>query len=93
MPVLAQGIALRLREPTLLVENRLEAGSWRFRLTVVDDTGNESAPAELVVQVAARTTPPGPTRPDIVARPTDQPVVRQPITPPVTPVTPVRRPG
>ena len=62
MPVLTPGEAARSRTPTFLVENRLEAGSWRFRLTVVDDAGLESAPAELVVRVVAPrgpVTPPG----------------------------------
>jgi len=82
MPVLTQGAAVRSREPTLAVENKLDAGSWRFRLTVLDDAGNESAPAELVVRVQAPATPTGPVRPavrpDAILRPAD-PVVVQPI--------------
>ncbi len=58
MPVLTKGVATRSRDPTLLVENKLEAGSWRFRLTVLDDTGLESNPAELVVRVVAPPPPP-----------------------------------
>src|SRR5215218_4078744 len=51
MPVLVPGVAVRSRRPTLLVENDLAVGSWRFRLTVVDDAGLESRPADLVVRV------------------------------------------
>jgi hypothetical protein len=90
VPVLTQGAALRSRQPTVLVENRLEAGSWRFRLTVVDDAGVESSPAELIVRVVQRTVPPGPVvRPDpIVVRP--QPVV-EPAPP--APLRPARPPS
>jgi hypothetical protein len=87
MPVLAPGTMVRSRTPTVLVENRLEAGNWRFRLTVVDDAGNESAPAELVVRVVAPSPsgPAGPVRPTGPVRPIDPRDVR--------PVRPVRPPG
>ena len=58
MPVLVPGKAVRSRTPTMLVENPLEAGRWRFRLTVLDDDRNESGPAELIVTVRAGRTPP-----------------------------------
>lgn len=106
MPVLAPGVAFRSRAPTLAVENTLEAGAWRFRLTVLDDAGNESAPAELVVQVRAPERPGGPVRPDLpvggVVRPVDprpldprpvdpRPVGPRPVDPPIVqPVTPIR---
>jgi len=38
-------------EPNVLVENKLPPGSFRFQLVCVDEAGNESAPAELVVNV------------------------------------------
>jgi hypothetical protein len=63
MPILAPGMATRSHQPTLLVENTLEAGSWRFRLTVVNESGSESDPAELVVRVVQPPGPPGPIRP------------------------------
>jgi hypothetical protein len=92
MPVLTQGSVFRARDPTLLVENKLDVGAWRFRLTVVDDAGNESAPSDLVVQVRARTAPTGPTRPDLtrpdLVRPIDPRIVQ-----PITPIRPVRPPG
>ncbi|SFI42660.1 hypothetical protein [Albimonas pacifica] len=52
MAELVPGKTLAQKSPDLLVENRLKVGRWRFRLTVVDGAGNESRPAELVVQVA-----------------------------------------
>jgi hypothetical protein len=63
MPVLVPGVPVRSRRPTLLVENELAAGSWVFRLTVIDDAGIESGPADLVVRVIAPPRPgvgPGP---------------------------------
>ncbi|NJD11915.1 MAG: hypothetical protein FIB01_16220 [Gemmatimonadetes bacterium] len=60
MPILVEGQTVRGRAPTLAVENRLEPGAYRFRLVVIDDEGNASAPAELVVRVveALRPEPP-----------------------------------
>lgn len=51
MPVLAFQKPVRTAEPQLLVENELEPGSYRFRLVVIDDSGNESVPNDLIVQV------------------------------------------
>ncbi len=97
MPVLTQGAVFRSRSPTLAVENRLEVGAWRFRLTVVDDAGNESAPDELVVKVQARTAPTDPTRPAVVRPEMLRPGIVRPVDPrivrPVTPIRPVRPPG
>jgi hypothetical protein len=92
MPVLAQGVATRSRDPVLLIENKLEVGSWRFRLTVVDDSGLESDPTELVVRVVRPTIPSGLVPPPVDTgirppRPTPGPIR------PTTPVRPVRRPG
>ena len=78
MPELTPGRPLRSRVPTLLVENRLEVGAWRFRLTAVDDAGNESAPAEIVVRVVAGGRPVIP--PDVVL-PVQPPVVTRPRRP------------
>lgn len=89
MPVLNPGVAARSRTPALLVENRLDPGLWRFRLTVIDDSGRESAPAELVVRVLepTRPTPIGP-----IIRPTDVRVAQpQPIRP-IRPRRPARPP-
>lgn len=52
MATLVPGKTLAQKAPELVVENRLKVGRWRFRLSVVDAAGNESRPAELVVQVA-----------------------------------------
>jgi hypothetical protein len=76
MPVLTQGVALKSTTPTLLVENPLAVGTWRFSLTVVDSAGNESAPATLVVQVNATTQPSPP-------RPVPQPVPPRPVPGPL----------
>ena len=84
MPVLVPGAVTRSRKPTLLVENKLDPGSWRFRLTVVDDSGLESAPAELVVRVLE---PPRQPPIGLVTRP--ESVVSPP--PPPRPVRPRRR--
>jgi hypothetical protein len=63
MPVLTQGVVLKSTTPTLLVENQLAAGPWRFSLTVVDEAGNESVSATLLVQVRAAPRPPVPPVP------------------------------
>lgn len=89
MPVLAPGVAVRSRRPTLLVENDLALGSWLFRLTVVDDNGLESGPADLVIRVVARLGPiidPGPLIPGPIIRP----VGPGPIIDPLRIVTPER---
>ena len=69
MPVLAPGQPITTGEPRLLVENQLAPGRYRFRLTVVDDGGLESDPAELIVtvfEVPRPERPPGPIfRPDL----------------------------
>lgn len=63
MPVLAQSKTVRSEVPTLLVENSFAPGRYRFELTVVDDSGNESVPAQILVEV--RPTPVFDPRPDI----------------------------
>jgi len=93
MPVLAPGVVTRSRTPALVVENRLEAGTWRFRLTVVDDTGVESAPAELVVRVVEPRRPTDPiVRPTEPFRPTDIRVAEPQAIRPIRPRRPARPP-
>ena len=58
MPILAPGQTVRQKEPTLLVENPLEAGAWRFTLTVVGEFRDESPPTELIVNVVRPIRPP-----------------------------------
>ena len=64
MPVLTPGKPMTLREPQLLVENKLRPGRYRFRLVVVDDGGLESDPAEMIVSV------------EDVVRPIEPPIIR-----------------
>jgi hypothetical protein len=86
MPVLTRGVAVRSRNAAMLVENQLEVGSWRFRLTVLNRAGIESDPAELVVRVVPPTLPPGPVIPTV------DPRITQPQTPvSVAPIRPRRR--
>jgi len=55
VPVFTPNQPVVTRESSVVVENRLEPGRHRFRLVVVDDDGNESAPDEVVVVVLGRT--------------------------------------
>ena len=64
MPVLTPGKPITVREPQLLVENKLRPGRYRFRLIVFDDGGLESDPAEMIVSV------------EDVVRPTEPPFRR-----------------
>ena len=65
------GKVVRSREPRVLVENQLDPGEYRFRLTIVGTDGAESEPADLLVTVRGRRPlGPGPIlRPDVIARP------------------------
>jgi hypothetical protein len=83
MATLTPGRPVTLPTPELLVENQLAAGTHRFRLVVIDDSGLESDPADLVVTVRRRPT--GPIgRPGIIDR---LDVVDGP-----APLRPIRRP-
>lgn len=93
MPVLSPGKAVRSREPTLVVENELAPGDYRFQLVVVDNDQLESDPAELVVRVRTRgrVIPDDVIRPDVIVRPDlvlrpDVVIRRTPVRP--TPVEP-----
>lgn len=72
MPTLQPGTPVTLDQPRLLVENKLTPGRYRFQLVVLDDSGLESDPAELIVSVHDVAVPPrepGPVfRPDMVDR-------------------------
>jgi hypothetical protein len=61
MTVLKPGVPLDTGEPVILVEidpaQPLTVGKHRFQLKVVDDSGNESDPTELVVLVIDTTRP------------------------------------
>ena len=95
MTTLVAGTLFRSRDPTLMVENKLEPGAWIFRLVVVDNEGNESAPQDLTVSVGRVVVSPPPppiTRPIDPRLVTDPRVVTPvaPPPPPVSPTTPVR---
>lgn len=103
MTTLTPGRVFRSREPTLTVENDLAPGRHRFQLTVVDDGGLESDPAELVVTVLDRRVSPPP--PPITTGTTgittgtlgrlDPRIVvtpSPPVSPPPTPIGPLIRP-
>ena len=51
MPVLEPSKTFLSREPILLVENKLEPGRHLFELVCVDDAGNASKPAQIIVTV------------------------------------------
>jgi hypothetical protein len=63
-------------EPTIVVDGGLPAGRHRFRLEVIDSTGQRSSPSDVVVTV----TDTGPSRPPFrpgttpIRPPTDAPV-------------------
>ena len=65
------------KNPLVKVEAGLPAGKHRFQLIVTDNQGNQSRPAELVVEIREPRSPVLPITP---------------ITPvtPVTPITPIR---
>lgn len=66
--------------PEVVVDAGLPIGTHRFRLVVVDGSGNASRPAEVVVQVGR-----------VIAAPTDAtPTLRRPVLRPVQPAA-VRR--
>ncbi len=77
MPVLAVNQPIESPRPNVVVENALTIGRHRFALTVVDDSGLESAADLLIVEV--RRSIIDPVLPPVVAPP---PVIVQPVTPP-----------
>jgi hypothetical protein len=76
MVTMAPGKTVRTADPTLVVENAFDPGRHIFRLTVVDDGGNESGAVDLVVSVTKPTVVTTP--PIILTRPIDVAVLRQP---------------
>ena len=45
-------------QPTITVENHLDPGAYRFRLVVIDNDHNPSAPTELIVRIVQTAPPP-----------------------------------
>lgn len=84
MPVLAFNQPFESPRPNVVVENALPIGRHRFALTVVDDSGLESAADQFVVEVRRAIV--DPVLPPVVAPP---PVIVQPVAPPPVIVRPV----
>ncbi|GAA4049459.1 hypothetical protein [Parerythrobacter jejuensis] len=57
MPALKLNKTVTQKSPTLAVTNKFKPGTYRFRLSVIDDAQNESAPTEIVVTVIKPTAP------------------------------------
>jgi hypothetical protein len=51
MPTIAPNQPIEQRSPDLAISNRLPVGDHRFELVVIDDAGQSSAPASIVVRV------------------------------------------
>ena len=70
------GKPVRSSEPSVRVDTLLASGRYRFRLVVLDNDRNASAPAELIVSIvkdagaAPRTTPTTPIIPTTLVMPT-----------------------
>jgi len=70
------GKPVRSSEPSVRVDTLLASGRYRFRLVVLDNDRNASAPAELIVSIvrdagaAPRTTPATPVIPTTLVTPT-----------------------
>lgn len=102
MATLVPGEEFVSREPLLPIENELPPGASVFRLVVVDDDGNHSAPQDLTVNVRRRIVRPprgggefeplDPRDPRVVLDPRGRPrVVTEPR--PLDPRVIIRRPG
>jgi hypothetical protein len=79
------GKPVRSSEPSVRVDTLLASGRYRFRLVVLDNDRNASAPAELIVSVIKDAGAAPPTTPTTPVTPVT------PVTPiiSVTPVTPI----
>ncbi len=73
------------REPTIVVDAGLPVGRHRFRLEVIDTTGQRSAPDDAIVDVQ-RIVGPGPVIP------TPGPIIPTPIIPTPGPIIPRQGP-
>jgi len=81
MPRFDPGTSVTTREPTITVDGGLAAGTYTFRLVVIDSSGNKSAPAEVKITVK-RPLVFDPTRPPL------EPI--QPVQPPFVPIQPIQ---
>lgn len=76
MPVLALNQPFESPRPNVVVENALAPGRHRFALTVIDDSGQESATDQVVIEV--RRVIVEPVLPPVAP----PPVIVQPVAPP-----------
>jgi hypothetical protein len=87
------GKPVRSSEPSVRVDTLLASGRYRFRLIVLDNDRNASAPAELIVSIvkdagaAPPTTPTTPVTPIISVTPVT-PIIPTTLVMPTVPVTP-----
>jgi hypothetical protein len=72
---------VRTKNPTVKVEAGLPPGKYRFQLIVTDNQGNQSRPAELVVEIRDQRSPVRPITPITPVQPV-RPITR------ITPVIP-----
>lgn len=101
MTVLTPDVPLTVSAPSLLVENKLAPGKYRFRLVVIDDQGLSSEPTELTVSILEASPPPPRDTPvgpgPILSRGTVSPTltpapapIRPAGTAPTPPIRPIR---
>jgi hypothetical protein len=92
MTAFVPGQTVRSRNPVVSVDP-LPPGRWRFRLVVVDNDRNESAPTDLTVEVLPRGFVPTPFNPRLrlPIRPnTGAEGIRPDISNRIRPVRPIR---
>jgi hypothetical protein len=91
MVMLTPGKVFRSREPRIAVENKLAVGKHSIRLTVVDNSRNESVPFDLTIVVRERLLP-GRIFADLtrIIRDVVEPVIHRPVVPGPGPIR--RRP-
>ncbi len=102
MTTLVPNQPIRTREPRLTIDGNLPLGRHRFRLVVVDNDGNRSAPDEIIVAIVRGIIDPfpnplDPRRPptpiDPGLPPLDPRRPNTPIDPPLPPIDIIRSRG
>ncbi len=75
------GKPVRSSEPSVRVDTLLASGRYRFRLIVLDNDRNASAPAELIVSIVKDAGAAPPTTPTTPVIPTTLVMPTVPVTP------------